>query len=240
MNFIKFNFIIFIFIIINNIAYAAKINEKPYVRMLIIESANKYKYVSPSLALAVAKVESNFNSKAISSKGAIGVMQIMPKTALLEYGVTRNKLFNPKINVDLGIKFLNHLIKKYNGRIDIALSHYNGGSAVGKWPNLKVIPATYNYVLKVLKESSKFKNNNFHIKRFYAYKSQGIKNYRTTNELDRNLNNIDKWLNVYKNYKNSMNFNTNIDKISKIIRKQSNKSNSLAYMGSGTTNRTFY
>ena len=100
MNFIKFNFIIFIFIIINNIAYAAKINEKPYVRMLIIESANKYKYVSPSLALAVAKVESNFNSKAISSKGAIGVMQIMPKTALLEYGVTRNKLFNPKINVD--------------------------------------------------------------------------------------------------------------------------------------------
>ena len=43
-----------------------------------------------------------------------------------------------------------------------------------------------------------------------------------------------------QNYKNSMNFNTNIDKISKVIRKQSNKSNSLAYMGSGTTNRTFY
>ena len=77
-------------------------------------------------------------------------------------------------------------------------------------------------------------------KRFYAYKSEAIKNYRTTNELDRNLNNIDKWLNIYKNYKNSMNFNTNIDKISKVIRKQSNKSNSLAYMGSGTTNRTFY
>mgnify|MGYP001169453207 FL=1 len=240
MNFIKFNLIIFIFIIINNIAYASKINHKPYLRMLIIESANKYKYVSPSLALAVAKVESNFNSKAISPKGAIGVMQIMPKTALLEFGVTRKKLFNPKINIDLGIKFLNHLIKKYNGRIDIALSHYNGGSAVGKWPNVKVIPATYTYVLKVLKESSKFKNINFHKKRLYAYKSGRIKDYKATNELDMNLNNIDKWLDVYKNYKNSMNFNTNIDKISKIIRKQSNKSNSLAYMGSGTTNRTFY
>ena len=99
MNFIKFNLIIFIFIIINNIAYASKINHKPYLRMLIIESANKYKYVSPSLALAVAKVESNFNSKAISPKGAIGVMQIMPKTALLEFGVTRKNYLIQKLTL---------------------------------------------------------------------------------------------------------------------------------------------
>ena len=45
----------------------------------------------------------------------------------------------------------------------IALSHYNGGSAVGKWPNLKIIPATHSYVLKVLKTSAKLKNRKKHI-----------------------------------------------------------------------------
>ena len=47
-------------------------------------------------------------------------MQIMPRTALYEFGVQRKKLFNPDLNIKIGIKFLDHLISKYNGRIDIA------------------------------------------------------------------------------------------------------------------------
>ena len=81
-------------------------------------------------------------------------MQIMPLTALMEFGIEKSKLFDPKINIKIGVKFLDNLIKKYKGNISIALSHYNGGSAVGKWPNLKIIPATYPYIVKVLKKSN--------------------------------------------------------------------------------------
>ena len=167
MQILKVMIILLISLISSKIAYSSQNMKKAYVRSVIIEQAKKSRYVSPSLALAVAKVESNFNANAVSPKGAIGVMQIMPRTALYEFGVQRKKLFNPDLNIKIGIKFLDHLISKYNGRIDIALSHYNGGSAVGKWPNVKIIPATYKYVVKVLKISEKYNNNqilNIHYK----------------------------------------------------------------------------
>ena len=142
-------------IIFSNQSFANISFQKEYtktnIKNLIIENSKLTKYVSPSLGLAVAKIESNFNHEAISSKGAIGVMQIMPLTAKKIYGIERHKLFNPVINIKIGLHFLDSLIKRYKGRVDIALSHYNGGSAVGKWPNLKIIPATHSYVLKVLK-----------------------------------------------------------------------------------------
>ncbi len=138
-----------------SVANADNNYSKPYIKMLVVENARKSSYVTPALALAVAKVESNFRVNVVSSMGAIGVMQIMPRTALLEFGVNRKDLFNPKINISLGVKFLDSLIKKYKGNIGIALSHYNGGSAVGIWPKVKIIPATYPYVQKVLKNSLK-------------------------------------------------------------------------------------
>ena len=102
-----------------------------------------------SLALAVAHTESNFNSRARSSKGARGVMQIMPRTAMGEYGIKSGQLWNPRINIRVGIHFLGRLIERYGGKIDIALSHYNGGSAVGRPGRAKVIPATRPYIKRV-------------------------------------------------------------------------------------------
>ena len=148
-------FLTFILIFSSTIAQANNNYSKSYIKMLLVENARKSSYVTPALALAVAKVESSFISNAVSSKGAIGVMQIMPRTALLEFGVSKQDLFNPKTNIKIGVKFLDGLIKKYRGDIGIALSHYNGGSAVGKWPKVKIIPATYPYVLKVLRNSNK-------------------------------------------------------------------------------------
>ncbi len=104
-----------------------------------------------SLALAVAHTESNFNSRAKSNKGARGVMQIMPRTARGEYGVKPHQLWNPRLNIRIGIHFLGRLIERYGGRIDIALSHYNGGSAVGRPGRASVIPATRPYVKRVKK-----------------------------------------------------------------------------------------
>jgi soluble lytic murein transglycosylase-like protein len=105
--------------------------------------------VPTALALAVAHVESNFDARAKSHKGARGVMQIMPRTALGEYGIAAGLLWNPRINVRLGLHFLRRLLERYDGRVDLALSYYNGGSAVGDLPHARVIPATRNYVRKV-------------------------------------------------------------------------------------------
>jgi len=107
--------------------------------------------VPVSLALAVAHAESNFDPKAESHKGARGVMQIMPATAEGEYGIRADRLWDPRLNVRLGLHFLGRLVKRYRGRVDLALSYYNGGSRVGVWPNARVIPATARYVTKVQK-----------------------------------------------------------------------------------------
>jgi soluble lytic murein transglycosylase-like protein len=105
--------------------------------------------VSVPLALAVAHAESNFDAQAESHAGARGVMQIMPATARGEYGIDPDLLWDPRINVRLGLHFLARLLRRYRGRVDLALSYYNGGSAVGRLPNARVIPATYKYVARV-------------------------------------------------------------------------------------------
>jgi soluble lytic murein transglycosylase-like protein len=107
--------------------------------------------VSPALGLAIARAESDFNPYARSHKGARGLMQIMPRTARTEYGIGEELLWNPRINARLGLHFMKRLLIRYKGRVDLALSYYNGGSAVGDLPNARVIPATRNYVRKVQK-----------------------------------------------------------------------------------------
>ena len=118
------------------------------IRALVVEEATRMR-IAPSLALAVAHAESNFNPRARSHAGARGVMQIMPATARFEYGIEPALLWNPRINVRLGLHFLRRLLNRYRGRVDLALSYYNGGSAVGDLPNARVIPATRSYVARV-------------------------------------------------------------------------------------------
>ncbi len=118
-------------------------------RMVIQEALNSS--VPPSLALALAKVESDFRHGALSPKGARGVMQIMPATARGEYGIGTEELWDARLNIQLGIDFLERLIDRYNGRWDLALSHYNGGSVAGSLPNASVLPVTKRYVEAVLR-----------------------------------------------------------------------------------------
>ena len=122
--------------------------EREHIRVLIVTEAREMDFPA-ALALAVAHAESYFDPQAESHKGARGVMQIMPATSLGEYGIQPDRLWEPRINVRLGIHFLGRLIARYRGRTDLALSYYNGGSAVGDPPNARVIPATAAYVRKV-------------------------------------------------------------------------------------------
>ncbi|MBT3173039.1 MAG: lytic transglycosylase domain-containing protein [Rhodospirillaceae bacterium] len=118
-------------------------------RRLVVEEAMN-SHVPPSLAMAVAKVESDFQPKALSSAGARGVMQIMPATAMGEYGVGAEELWDARLNVQLGIDFLESLIARYEGRWDLALSHYNGGSVMRTRSGMEPLLTTRKYVERVL------------------------------------------------------------------------------------------
>lgn len=101
---------------------------------------NKYSEenkVDPFLLYALIREESWFNNEAVSSSGAIGLMQVMPKTAsAIKNGdsIERHTMFDPEFNISLGAKFFADLIKRFNGNIIYAIASYNAGpNAVTKW-----------------------------------------------------------------------------------------------------------
>jgi soluble lytic murein transglycosylase-like protein len=98
---------------------------------------------------AIVKVESDFNPYALSRKGAMGLMQLMPQTAV-EMNV-RNS-FSPNENIDGGVKYLRYLIDRYEGNLSLALAAYNSGeTAVKRWGTIPPYRETQNYVQKIMK-----------------------------------------------------------------------------------------
>jgi hypothetical protein len=138
---------------------------------VFFEQSKNYKAVSPllreasethgidySLLKALITAESGFNPHAVSPKGAVGLMQLIPPTAA-RYGVTagknasvEKKLTDPRTNIRAGARYLADLIKMFPGRLELALAAYNAGEgavqrAGNKIPNY---PETRNYVKTVM------------------------------------------------------------------------------------------
>ena len=95
----------------------------------LIEEHATLNTVSVDLVRAVIQAESAFNPRAVSPKGALGLMQLMPATAA-EFGVT--DAFNPEQNVRAGVKYLKQLLDTYDGRVELALAAYNAGPRGGE------------------------------------------------------------------------------------------------------------
>ncbi len=103
--------------------------------------------VDPNLVRAVVKVESNFNSNAISRKGAMGLMQLMPSTAR---SLKVKNPFDPDQNVDAGVRHLKQLLENYGGDVDLTLAAYNAGSgAVARSAGVPHFAETQNYVRRI-------------------------------------------------------------------------------------------
>lgn len=103
--------------------------------------------VDPDLVRAVIKTESNFNRWAVSKKGALGLMQLIPATGR-RYGV--RDFFDPQQNVDGGVRYLKFLLDKFKGNLDLSLAAYNAGeNLVERLGRIPSIPETTNYVRKV-------------------------------------------------------------------------------------------
>ena len=116
----------------------------------LIDNAAQKTNVPTALLQAIINVESNYNPDAISPKGAVGLMQLMPTTAK-RYGVTDRT--DPQKNIDGGAHYLRDLLKKFEGDVSLTLAAYNAGeNAVVRYGH-KIPPykETQEYVKKVLK-----------------------------------------------------------------------------------------
>jgi len=123
----------------------------------IIKTAQKKYGVEFSLIKAVIEVESGFNPKAVSKKGAKGLMQIMPdnfKTLLVE------DPFNPSQNIMGGTLYLQRLLRRYEYKLSLVLAAYNAGpEAVDRYKQIPPYPETQEYVRKVMKTYSQYKKS---------------------------------------------------------------------------------
>jgi soluble lytic murein transglycosylase-like protein len=103
--------------------------------------------VNPSLVHSIIAAESDYDRFAVSKKGALGLMQLMPDTAAA-YGV--RDVFNPEANIEGGVKFLRDMLEEFDNKLDLALAAYNAGhKAVKKYDGVPPYPETKKYVQEV-------------------------------------------------------------------------------------------
>ncbi len=128
-------------------------------RPLIEATAMRYK-ISAELVSAVIHAESHFNPVAVSSAGAVGLMQLMPGTAS-DYGVSNRQ--DPKQNIEGGTRYLRDLLALFNNDIELSVAAYNAGqNAVIKRGNkIPPYPETQRYVKKVLALYKHYQNTSY-------------------------------------------------------------------------------
>ena len=116
---------------------------------IIKEAAEEYS-IPESLIKAVIKQESNYKPDAVSHMGAVGLMQLMPKTAE-GLGVSADKLTDPHTNIMAGSKYLSQMSDRYDGKLELILSAYNAGpTLVDRVQRVPNIDETQNYVKTII------------------------------------------------------------------------------------------
>ncbi len=118
----------------------------PEIDKLVERTAEQHR-VDPQLVKAIIQVESGYDARAVSSKGALGLMQLIPATAR-RFGVSN--AFNPKENIEGGVNYLRYLLDTFNGDVTLSLAAYNAGEhSVMREGGVPHYSETQDYVEKV-------------------------------------------------------------------------------------------
>ncbi len=126
---------------------ASRIGFTPQEIDAAIDKAASRHNVDANLVRALVKVESNFNPNAVSRKGAMGLMQLMPQTARQ---LNLRNPFDPEENVDAGVRHLKKLLESYGGDVRLSLAAYNAGAgAVARSSGIPRYAETRNYVQRI-------------------------------------------------------------------------------------------
>lgn len=108
--------------------------------------------VDPRLAHAIVRAESNYDPYAVSPKGAMGLMQLMPATAE-KYGVKVGDLFDVERNLETGLRHFRYLMQRLDGDLRLALAAYNAGEgAVARYGGIPPYRETQNYVRRIMSD----------------------------------------------------------------------------------------
>ncbi len=120
--------------------------------------------VDPYLVKAVIKAESNFDPNAVSTKNAQGIMQLIPETAS-DYGVINT--FDPKENMEGGVRYLKDLLEYFDGDVNLSLAAYNAGkgAVIKHGFTIPPYPETADYISKVLGYYKLLKAKNYALKK---------------------------------------------------------------------------
>ena len=122
---------------------------------IILQTSSHYQ-IDPAIVKAIIMAESGYNPRAISKKGAKGLMQLMPGTAE-ELGV--EDIFNPQQNISGGVRYFKQLVNRFNGDVKLALAAYNAGSKnVRRYKGIPPFKATHYYIKKVFEYYQLYKN----------------------------------------------------------------------------------
>ena len=115
----------------------------------VINRFSREHQLHPALIRAVIKAESNFDPRAVSRAGAVGLMQLMPQTAVR---MNVRDLYDPEDNIGGGTKYLRQLLDRFRGNLPLALAAYNAGErVVDRYRAIPPINETRRYVRKVLR-----------------------------------------------------------------------------------------
>ena len=143
----------------NNVPYVLVMKEKRVILQLkgdvtrydelIAKASDKYR-IDSTLIKAIIKAESNYNHRAVSSKGAQGLMQLMPSTSAT---LQVKDSFHPENNIDGGVRYLRYLMNLFNGNLPLVLAAYNAGENAVLRHNYRIPPyqETQSYVRRVLR-----------------------------------------------------------------------------------------
>ena len=123
----------------------------------IIRRYSSHFRLEEALVKAVIKVESDYNPRAVSSKGALGLMQLLPETARLLKVLDP---MNPEENIRGGSRYLREMLDQFNGDLELALAAYNAGpNAVRRHGGIPPYDETRNYVTQVKKYMRHYRQN---------------------------------------------------------------------------------